>query len=111
MQTPDQSQGVVYKVNCSCGNTYIGETGRTLDVRLKEHRRAVKMNNKSNGIAVHTNSTSHDIDWDSVEVIDQEQNWIKRKIKEALHIRSVNAPMNLDQGYQLNSIWSALPVT
>ena len=29
-------KGVAYKVDCSCGSTYIGETGRTLDVRLKE---------------------------------------------------------------------------
>ena len=76
----------MYKVNCSCGNTYIGETGRTLDARLKEHQRAVKVNNKSNGIAVHVNSTAHDIDWDNAEVIDHEQNWRKWKIKEALHI-------------------------
>ena len=61
LQTPDQSQepnptrkeGVVYKVNCSCSNTYIGETGRSLDARLKEQWRAVKVNNRSNGIAVH----------------------------------------------------------
>ena len=110
---PYEKKKGVYKVDCSCGNTYIGETGRTLDARLKEHQRAVKVNNRSNGIAVHVNNTVHDIDWDSTEVIDQEENWRKRKIKEALHIRSVNAPMNLylDQGYQLNSIWSALSVT
>ena len=85
--------------------------GRTLDFRVKEHRRAVKMNNKSDGILVPVNSTSHYIGWDSPEVIDQEQDWVNRKMKEALHIRSVNAPMKLDQGYQLNSIWTTLPVT
>ena len=58
---PKEKKGVVYKVNCSCGNTYIGETGRTLYVRLNEHRRAVKMNNKSNGITVHANSTSPEV--------------------------------------------------
>ena len=33
---------VVYTVNCEeCESTYIGETKRTLDTRLKEHKRAV----------------------------------------------------------------------
>ena len=56
----EKKKGVVYKVNCSCGNTYIDETGKTLNVRLKEHRRAVKMNNKSNGIALYTR-TAHNM--------------------------------------------------
>jgi hypothetical protein len=44
----EKKKGVIYKVLCRCSNnTYIGETGRTLDVRLKEHRRAVKVNNSS----------------------------------------------------------------
>jgi hypothetical protein len=29
---------VVYEINCShCGNLYIGETGRTIGSRIKEH--------------------------------------------------------------------------
>jgi len=27
----------VYKIDCSCGKSYIGETGRSLQTRLKEH--------------------------------------------------------------------------
>ena len=57
--THEKKKGVVYKVDCSCGNTYIGETGITLDARLKEHQRAVKVNNRSNGTAVHVNNTAH----------------------------------------------------
>ena len=31
----------VYSIPCSCGKIYKGETGRTLKVRLEEHRKAV----------------------------------------------------------------------
>ena len=29
---------VVYKVTCSCYKKYIGETGRTIEERIKEHQ-------------------------------------------------------------------------
>ena len=36
-------QGVVYKVKCKdCGKLYIGETGRMLKLRLKEHKYGAK---------------------------------------------------------------------
>ena len=38
----DCRKGVVYKVPCnSCDMSYVGETGRTLHLRLKEHKRAL----------------------------------------------------------------------
>jgi hypothetical protein len=33
---------MVYKIPRECGNAYIGETGRTLDMRLQEHKRSVQ---------------------------------------------------------------------
>ena len=107
----EKIKGVIYIVKCSCGDTYVGETGRTLDVRLKKHKRAVKMDNQNNGIAVHANKTLHDIQWDSAEVLERKSNLYKRKFKEALHIKDENLPMNLDQGFQINPIWSTLQIT
>ena len=104
----EKLKGVVYKVDCSCGSTYIGETCRTLDVRLKEHKRAVKTHQENNGIAVHANKTLHEIQWDSAQALERESIWWKRRYKEALWIQAENNTMNLDQGLQLNSIWSTL---
>ena len=36
--------GVVYKITCSCCKKYVGETGRTIEERIKEHQADV--NNK-----------------------------------------------------------------
>ncbi|XP_033097623.1 uncharacterized protein LOC117101698 [Anneissia japonica] len=35
---PAQSQLGVYRISCECGKVYIGETGRDLRTRLKEHQ-------------------------------------------------------------------------
>jgi predicted GIY-YIG superfamily endonuclease len=32
----------VYKIECSCGKCYIGETGRSFQVRIKEHGYDIK---------------------------------------------------------------------
>ena len=45
---------------------YIGETKRTLKVRLGEHKQAVRRGDPKNGIAVHTHN--HTIDWDDAQV-------------------------------------------
>ena len=38
---PSNRQGAVYKIKCSdCQASYIGETGRNLNTRLTEHKRA-----------------------------------------------------------------------
>ena len=40
---PSNRQGAVYKIKCSdCQASYIGETGRNLNTRLTEHKRATK---------------------------------------------------------------------
>ena len=36
------ASGVVYSIPLSCGRVYVGQTGRCLNLRLNEHRNAVK---------------------------------------------------------------------
>ena len=58
-----RKKGVVYQVPCAeCNCAYIGETGRSLEKRLSEHRGAVKRNDTKNGIAVHAWKTQHKVD-------------------------------------------------
>ena len=83
----EQKKGVIYEVPCAdCDCVYVGETGRSLEMRLKEHRYTVKKDSK-NGKAVHTCSSNHNVDWEAVKVVAVEQNLTKRKVLESLHIR------------------------
>ena len=69
-KTPEQKQtGVVYEIPCKdCPEVYVGETKRTLKVRLSEHRQAVKRGDPKNGIAVHVQKTNHCINWEGTTV-------------------------------------------
>ena len=61
----ENRSGVIYQIPCSrCLQTYIGQTGRTLGQRLKEHQRAVRDRNTSTSSLVdHICSTGHLVDW------------------------------------------------
>ena len=99
-------KGVVYLIPCSeCSAVYIGETGRTLKERLAEHKRAVRMENVNNGIAVHSLKTGHSIAWDKAKITHRETLWQRRKVKEAIRIQKSQARMNLDQGILLHQAW------
>ena len=90
---------VVYLIHCSdCSAVYIGESERTLKVRLAEHKRAVRMGDVNNGIAVHSLKTGHSIAWDRAKITDREIHGQRRRVKEAIRIQKCQVRMNLDQG-------------
>ena len=76
---PKNGQGAVYKIKCcDCPATYVGETGRNLNTRLTEHRRATKNADNKNNIAEHHLQTDHRIDWDSTECISFSTDYYQR---------------------------------
>ena len=100
-----QKTGVIYQIPCSCGEVYIGETGKTINERVKEHKRSVCRMDTNNSIAVHVMNTSHDIAWDQATIITQETHRLKRKIKEAMLIQKTPC-INMDSGLHLDPIWN-----
>ncbi len=82
--------GVIYRIPClDCDRSYIEETGRTLRVRLSEHQRCCKnFETQKSAVAQHCLEEHHRIDWQGSTVIEKESIWHKRRIKEAIHIKS-----------------------
>ena len=95
-----QRTGVVYWIPCSsCEKVYIGQTGRTLDHRLKEHRRALISGNvQQSAVAEHATNEMHDIDWEKAEVVDCHPHYRQRCALEVWHIRTEPHKMNRDGG-------------
>ena len=101
-RTPTEKKtGVVYDITCNdCGEHYIGKTARTLEKRLGEHQKQT-----TSAIREHQ---SHEIDWEGVKILDKESVDVKRKIKEAIHIRRQRPTLNRDGGYDLAAIFDHL---
>ncbi len=55
---PDKQEGFVYKIPCECGKVYIGETGRAMQDRIKEHDRDIRLAHTQNSaVSEHANET------------------------------------------------------
>ena len=98
-------KGVVYSIPCAdCPATYIGETRRTLKVRMAEHKWAVKSKDSLNEIAVYVQKTAHNINWQDARIL------AKKKIGEEGSLRPSRSnkedPMNLDAGLLLDQSWT-----
>ena len=87
--------------------TNIGETKRTLKVRLSEHKQVAKRGDPKNGTAVHAHESNHMIDWDGARVKKSGMTgyWQRRTTK-AIHIKKSEETMNLDSGLQLSTVWN-----
>ena len=54
------------------------------------------------------NATGHSVSMDNLRVLDRVQDWMKRKVKEAIHIKQRAPSMNRDQGHQLPPIYGQI---
>ena len=81
--------GVVYKVDCKdCNKYYIGETGRTIQTRMNEHEKGITSEKeKMSGLSQHIKQTGHQAKFNDVKVLYKENNFAKRKFKEAIAIK------------------------
>ena len=101
---------VVYRVPCSCGQVYIGETVRRLETRMKEHQDACRRGMvERSAIAEHAWENQHPIKWEETEIVDQARRPKELLLKEALHIQMTPAEerFNRDAGLELPGCWTA----
>ena len=92
---PNNRQEAVYKIKCSyCQASYIGETGRNLNTRLTEHKRATRNGDANNHIAVHHQLTNHNIDWISAQCLTYSTNYFQRLTLESWYTNLEQTPLN-----------------
>jgi hypothetical protein len=67
-----------------CGKSYIGETGRTLDIRLNEHKNSIRKGEiTTSKLVEHAFNEDHIFEWDKASVLARESKWKARKFHEA----------------------------
>ncbi len=63
-------RNVVYSIPCSeCPSAYVGQTGRQLATRMKEHQSAVRRQDENSLLALHCLTIGHAFDWTRASVV------------------------------------------
>ena len=105
--SPEHKQGGIYQVPCmDCRKLYIGQTGRPLDTRLKEHKRAVREADERNAIFTHVQNFHHRINWTQSKIIINCKDYLKRNyIESAIIQRNETNLINNSHGlYKIDSL-------
>jgi hypothetical protein len=90
---------VIYQLECAgCPETYVGETARSFNTRLKEH---LKVKGSLTAVGEHIKSTGHKLAAEKSKVLVREDQFWPRKIREAIQIHIRKPGLNRDSGYHL----------
>ena len=88
------------------GKVYIGETGRSMPERIKEHDRDIRLaRTQTSAISEHANKTGHHPLWKEGKLIDRDSHWYTGRVKEAIHIRLHPDNINRDNGIEIPEAW------
>jgi uncharacterized protein (UPF0335 family) len=100
----------IYKINCNCGLSYIGQTGRRIEERLREHERSIRLKQTDkSAVAEHILNQGHEIEWQKTNLLHNTRRYKTRLIKEAIEIyRHKNNNFNREDAYPLSKAWLTL---
>jgi len=92
-ETDSPSSGVVYRINCSqCEFVYYGQTERSLNMQVSEHKKALLMFDHNSKLVCHVHKCHHHMDSENVEVVGHEAHYHQRLFLEAwMSVKDPNA--------------------
>ena len=101
--TPTPIEGNIYRVPClDCGKSYIGESSRPLETRLKEHIKDIESGDKRNAIFNHVNKFDHRPNFKDAQSLKIAHDSRKRKIIESAVILRSHTMHQRSGFYRLN---------
>ena len=91
----------VYKIDCrECNKIYIGESGRSFHIRMKEHKHDIVINKPMSAVSSHVHETGHGFNFDNAKLIFPCTDLSKRHIVESSMIKHYgDRCVNLNNGF------------
>ena len=112
-KTPkERKTNVVYGVRChkthNCSEAYVGETKQSLKARMRQHRTPSSAGEAfDSAVFTHLQTSDHSFDIKDVTILDREDRWFERGVKESVWERIENPSLNRRGGlrFKLSRAW------
>jgi hypothetical protein len=99
----------VYRIPCECSRVYIGQTGPSVDIRLKEHQRYIRLEHPDKS-AVDEHSIDHgqSIQFHNSSILTTKTRYMNRTVRVAMEMELHPYNINTEGGFCLSKSWKPL---